>query len=205
MLAALQNEFSVQYHACVPLGWEPLRVTSSHFVPGYTATATSYEEFLDAVWRGRIPRIDLKSAHARSVFATLNALTGAGMLRRDETPVAYEYYMMPSSIAYFYGTDRYGSNHDSLPYLCYSTIDPQAVIAREHLGGNQFRVTFAWTPGGPASWANSPQIRAHSVFLAPQRSPAFARVFERKGLWGVASVSDGSMMLPAIADASAWR
>ena len=83
VLEALQNELSVQYHACVPLGWEPVRVTGAHYVPGYNATAGTYEEWLDAIWRGSIPQRDLRNPHARHVFDVLNALVMPGCSRAN--------------------------------------------------------------------------------------------------------------------------
>lgn len=206
LLAALQDELRFAYHGCVPLGWYPVPVKGTYY-PGYTAAAQTYAEWLDAIWRGRIPAADLRRHDARTVFRVLNHLVSAGLLRRKRDSSGFAYFMTPSAFPYFYASSVFKDNRDSLPYLCYSTIVPQRIewtqamspsaVRRAH-GAQWYHVRFAWKPSPPAAWANDPVIRAHSVDLAPLTSPTTARVFYEHEQWYVANVYDRGWMLPSL-------
>ncbi|HET7813485.1 MAG TPA: hypothetical protein VFL13_03855 [Candidatus Baltobacteraceae bacterium] len=213
VLDALDAQMAVQYHDCVPLGWAPVAVGSSYY-PGYTATVANYEEFLDAVWRGRIDDSDLQRRDARDVRTVLDRLVSRGLLDVHRSRGGYNYFLRPAAFAYFYGSSIYGNNHDSLPYLCYSTIVPQQILAMRPIaapyrlrGANVqwYDVSFSWTAGGTAAWAADPVIRSHSVVLAPVRSPASARVYKLGRLWHITHIADRGPMLPVLANSSAWR
>lgn len=213
VLDALGAQMAVQYHDCVPLGWAPVAVSRSYY-PGYTATAANYEEFLDAVWRGRIDDRDLRRRDARDVRIVLDHLVSRGMLDVQRRRGGYDYYLRPAAFASFYGSTMYGNNHDSLPYLCYSTIVPQAILAMRPIPApyplrvpnvQWYDVSFSWTPGSIAGWASDPVLRSHSVVLAPLHSPTSARVYKTGSIWHITRIDSHDRMLPALADASAWR
>jgi len=50
LLHALADDLQFSYHECIPLGWQPVPVHGTYF-PGYTASASNYAEWLDALWR----------------------------------------------------------------------------------------------------------------------------------------------------------
>ena len=126
VLYALSDELRFTYHACVPLGWQPVPVHGTYY-PGYTASTSNYAEWLDALWRGRIPRRDLREPQAQAVYATLNHLTAAGLLVRSADASGFSYFLTPRALGYYYGSSSFKDNRDSLPYLCYSTIVPQRI------------------------------------------------------------------------------
>lgn len=213
MLDALDAQMAVQYHDCVPLGWAPVAVSGSYY-PGYTATVANYEEFLDAVWRGRIENRDLRRRDARDVRLVLDRLVAHGLLDVQRQPGGYDYYLRPAAFDYFYGSSTYGNNHDSLPYLCYSTIVPQQILAMQPIAapyplraGNVqwYDVSFAWTVSRAAGWASDPVLRSHSVELAPLHSPTSARVYKLGRIWHITRIDTHDRMLPVLADSSAWR
>jgi hypothetical protein len=209
LLRALTDDLQFAYHQCVPLGWQPVPVHGTYY-PGYTASAQNYAEWLDALWRGRIPRRDLQHSQAQAVFATLNHLVAAGLLVRNEDAAGYSYFLTPRAVGYYYGSSSFKDNRDSLPYLCYSRILPRHVdwIAktgapngtRVHDNAQWYQLQFSWKPSTPAAWADS-FIRAHSVVLAPLTSPTNARVLFREGQWYLENVYDRGWMLPALSDA----
>lgn len=209
VLHALTGDLRFTYHECVPLGWQPVPVHGTYY-PGYTASAQNYAEWLDALWRGYIPRRDLRQAQARAVYATLNHLASSGLLVRETDASGYRYFLTPRALGYYYGSSSFKDNRDSLPYLCYSNIVPQRIdwIAKISAPNGTpvrddaqwYRLQFSWKPGSPASWADS-FIRAHSVVLAPLTSPTTARVLLRDGQWYLENVYDRGWMLPALSAA----
>src|SRR5690242_21191400 len=71
MLNALSSALDVQYHACVPLGWNPVAVAGTYY-PGYVASLQNYEETWDAIWRGSIAVSDIAKPRVRAVYDVLN-------------------------------------------------------------------------------------------------------------------------------------
>lgn len=213
LLDALSAQMAVQNHDCVPLGWAPVPVSGTYY-PGYTATVANYEEFLDAVWRGRIEDGDLRKPAARDVRTVLDRLVARGLLDVKRQRAGYDYYLRPAAFAYFYGSSMYGNNHDSLPYLCYTTILPQQIVTMRPIPApyplrvrnvQWYDATFTWTPSDAAGWASDPVLRAHSVALAPLNSPVSARVYRIGSVWHITHLETHDRMLPALADASVWR
>jgi hypothetical protein len=213
MLAGLAQALRFQYHNCVPLGWQPVSVAGTYY-PGFTATAQSYAEFLDAIWRGRIATKDLRNSSGRAVFGTLNHLMSAGLLDRKETPGGYNYFLKPQSFPYYFGSSLYGDNRDRLQYLCYSTIVPQKIVWSQRIpypkGSRKskaqwYRVLFTWMPSSPAAWANDPYFRKHSIVLAPIESPTAAKMYYYRDDWHVVDIYDRTWMLPATVDATAQK
>lgn len=212
LLDHLSERMKLQYHECVPLGWTPVRAGAS-FYPGYTATQATYVEFLDAIWRGHVGKIELRNRDAAVTFDVLNHLVQAGMLTRTENSSGYDYFLTWNSIPYFYAYNVYRNNRGSQPYFCYSTIVPTRVVLVEPATpdpgyrlkrGHLYRVAFSWTASAPAGWAVDPFLRSHSVILAPVRSPVSAKMLYYGGQWWLLNLYDHGYMLPQLADATAW-
>jgi hypothetical protein len=206
LLASLTQELRFTYHECVPLGWKPVPVRGTYY-PGYTASAATYAEFLDAVWRGHVAAADLRSPDAAAVFAVLNHLRAAGLLTRNYRHHAYDFYLTPRAYPYYYGSSVFKDNHDSLPYLCYSTITPERILWKRAIaapqsargsGAQWYHVQFTWKPAAPAAWARDAFLRAHSVVLAPVASPTEARLYYENQNWYLANIYDRGWMLPAL-------
>lgn len=209
VLASLAHDLRFTYHECVPLGWAPVAVSGSYY-PGYTASIQNYGLWLDALWRGHVDRRDLKTAQARTVFATLNHLVRAGLLRRKTAPSGFDYFLTTSALPYFNGSSVFLNNRDSLPYLCYSSISPTHVewvapdaAAPSRRGVKWYHVKFSWVPSAPPAWAHDPFLRAHSVVLAPITSPTIASIEYVDGDWTLANLYDRGWMLPALSQATA--
>ena len=212
-LSVLKEQLIDQYHGCVPLGWAPVPVGASYY-PGYTASIQSYHLWLDAIWAGIIRDRDLRDPQARQVQAVLDALVDEGLLRRTRVQTAFHYYLKPNAVPYFYGSQMYGNNHDSLSYLCYSSIVPSRILWADNIHTERygprriprptFHATFEWTPTAPAGWAQNPILQSHSIILAPTTTPTIAR-FERFGdTWYLVNIYSRGLMLPTLADKSAW-
>lgn len=198
LLASLRHDLRFAYHDCVPLGWEPVPVSGTYY-PGYAASIQNYGEWLDALWRGRISREDLRLSQARDVFAVLNRLTREHLLTRAVDPAGYSYFMTTRALRYYYGSSQFKNNRDSLPYLCYSTIVPQRIDWLRIADSRQSYVAeFSWAPSTSPGWANDPLLRSHSVVLAPLTSPTTARVSYRDGTWYLANIYDLGWMLPRL-------
>lgn len=211
--SALKKQLVDQYHECIPLGWAPVPVGASYY-PGYTASIQSYHMWLDAIWAGIIRDSDLRDPQARQVQSVLDALVHEGLLTRTRAGTALHYYLKPGAVPYFFGSHSYGNNNDSLSYLCYSSIVPSRILwtDRAHIeryGPRRiprltFHATFEWTPTPPAAWAQNPVLQSHSIVLPPTTTPTTAR-FERFGdTWYVVNIYSRGLMLPALADKSAW-
>lgn len=212
LLDALSNALDKQYHACVPLGWNPVVVAGTYY-PGYIASLQSYGEVWDAVWRGRIAASDVAKPTVRPVYDVLNHLVKAGLLIRKRTPFNYDYYLTYDALPYYDDRSWYGNNNGDMQYLCYSKIVPDRIIWLQHIqppsdwtGPAQwYRASFAWKVGPPAAWARDPFLRAHSVMLSPMKSPATAKLFFTDKTWYVADIYDRTWMLPKVSDAAAWK
>jgi hypothetical protein len=211
VLDALSNALDDQYHACVPLGWNPVVVAGTYY-PGYIASLQSYEEVWDAIWRGRIPASDVAKPRVGTVYDVLNHLVKAGLLLRKRTPSDYDYYLTYRALPYYYDRSWYGNNNGNMQYLCYSKVVPSRIISLQRIrrpsdwtGPAQwYRASFAWAAGAPARWARDPFLRAHSVLLSPMRSPATAKMFYADKTWHVADIDDKTWRLPKVFDAAAW-
>jgi hypothetical protein len=203
-----------QPHECVPLGWAPVTVISRTYYPGYTSGHSTYEEWLDAIWRGAVHDRDLSHRDVRAVFDVLNALVAHGLMTRERARNGYEYHLTMAAVPYFYGGDNFDDNHGNLPYLCYSTVVPTRIAwgQRIHSEINEyamirqpvFRVAFDWTSSAPAEWANDRVIREHSVVLPPVFSPALAKLSYRFGDWHVPNIFSNDMNLPRVVDPAVW-
>jgi hypothetical protein len=203
LLDALGTQLRFQYHNCVPLGWQPVTVAGTYY-PGYIASLQSYEEFLDAIWRGRIEIKDAGKSDVSGVFESLNHLANRGMLIRKQTAGAYDYFLTPAALPYYYGSSLYGNNKAHLQYLCYTVIVPDRIvwiqrinrlgISRSH--AQWYDVAFTWRTSPPESWANDPYLLSHSVVLAPLKSPTLAKMIYSRNEWYVLRIYDGTWGLP---------
>ena len=212
VLNALSNALEVQYHACVPLGWNPVAVAGTYY-PGYIASRQSYEETWDAIWRGRILAANVEKPSVKPVYEVLNHLEDAGLLRRVRTPLNYDYYLTPNALPYYYDTSWFDNNRGDMQYLCYSKIIPDRIVWVEHIrrpsnwsGPAQwYRASFKWRASASATWASDPFLRAHSVILAPLKSPTTAKMFYLDETWHVTNIYDHTWMMPKVSDATAWN
>lgn len=212
VVKALSAQLVFQYHECVPLGWEPMYSAGTYY-PGYTASVQNYAEFLDAIWRGRIDDGEMKDPATTEVARVLDHLTAAGLLTRQVRVGRIDYGLTPNAFPYYYGSEEYGNNHDSLPYLCYSTVVPTRIawIARiappswrRRSKAQWYRASFEWKASEPAAWARDPFLRAHSVTLAPLSSPTTVMLVFARGTWSVLNIYDRGWMLPALSHPNAW-
>jgi hypothetical protein len=203
LLDTLATQLRFQYHNCLPLGWQPVPVAGTYY-PGYIASLQTYEEFLDAIWRGRIEAKDIAKPDVRVVFESLNHLVARGMLIRKQTGTAYDYFLTQQAIPYYYGSSLYGNNKADLQYLCYTTIVPDRIVwiqripnrAASRSRAQWYDVAFTWRTSPPESWADDPFLRSHSVVLAPLKSPTIAKMLYSRKEWYVLRIYDGTWGLP---------
>lgn len=212
LLSALSNALDVQYHACVPLGWNPVAVAGTYY-PGYVASLQNYEETWDAIWRGSIPASDVSKPRVRAVYEVLNHLAKAGLLTRKHTALSYDYYLTYKALPYYYDTSWFGNNRGDMQYLCYSKIVPTRVVWAERMSrpnnwsgpARWYQASFTWTVSASAAWARDPFLRKHSVMLPPLRSPTTAKMFYIDKTWHVVNIYDHTWMMPRVSDAAAWK
>jgi len=214
LLDYLAYEMAYQYHECVPLGWAPVPVASTYF-EGYTATLGGYDEFLDAIWRGRIEASELHKPDALAVFNVLNHLVQAGMLVRTARAGGYDYFLTWDAVPYYYASSRYRNNRGSLPYLCYSTIVPERIAWMQRIdnkknvsvrvsGVQWFLISFEWQPSRLPSWASDQFLRSHSVVLAPITSPTTARLYFAHAQWHLLNIYDRGSKFAAPSRSGIW-
>lgn len=212
ILGMLQTQLAKQYHECVPLGWTPVPNAGTYY-PGVSVTMEENGVWLPAVWVARVRRRDLARPDVRTAAAVLDELTKKGLLIRTTTPGASRYRLARIGWDFYYDENDYGNNPDHIPYLCYSTIVPQRVIASEPARHERlpdgshdedvFRATFAWTPSPVAAWANDAFLRSHSVALGPAETPVTATFANRHGAWTIVQLSTPTP-LGRVVNASAW-
>lgn len=213
LLDALSEQL-YQYHSCIPLGWQPVAVAGTYY-PGYIASLQGYAEFLDAIWRGRIPAGDVQKPRVAPVFRVLNHLVQAGLLDRKRTSTGFDYYLTEQALQYYYASSLYQDNRGNMQYLCYSKIVPEQIIWSQRIPrppdwvpskAQWYRVVFRWKTSALARWASAdPFLRSHSIVLSPLKSPTAARMFYLRNAWHLVNIYDGNWMLPALTDAAAWR
>lgn len=209
---ALASALEVQYHACVPLGWNPVAVAGTYY-PGYIASRQTYEETWDAIWRGRILVADATKHGVKPVYDVLNHLVKAGLLRRVRAASYYDYYLTYEALPYYYDTSWFDNNRGDMQYLCYSKIVPNRIVWSQRIrrpsdwsGPAQwYRASFTWTASTPLAWARDPFLRSHSVILAPLKSPTIAKMFYLDKTWHVVNIYDKTWMMPKVSDAAVWN
>lgn len=77
LLNAVEEQFSGQFHKCVPLGWNPLPVDGS-YVPSFSVEFRERDAWLPPLWLGFLPR---------SAINTPNGRTAAVVLTPSRAPV----------------------------------------------------------------------------------------------------------------------
>lgn len=212
VLAALTAQLSSLRHACVPLGWHPVPVASSYY-RGYTAHLRGSGWWLPPMWAVSIADAQLGKPDVDDVASVLNDLVQKHLLSRKRVAGGSNYFLTFQAFDYFYGSDDYGDNAESWPYLCYSTIHPTRIrwVQKMHfetIGGKRRRVfhaEFDWAASAPAEWAGDAILRSHSVVLAPVASPAVAKFVDWDGDWEVAKIYAPGTMLPSVARGVASR
>jgi hypothetical protein len=216
VIRELRSELAQQYHECVPLGWNPVPVAGTY----YPGTNVVLEEqgngrvWLPALWIARIPnRLRARDAGVRAAAEVLDELARAGMIDRHADLPGSTYRLTPAAMPYFFSENAHGSNPPAFPYLCYSTIVPERVVATDPvhtmrlaggLDAQVFHATFTWTASEPAAWARSPFMRAHSVVLGPSENPLTAELVRTDGSWHVVTVRGPTSQQPHVVDASVW-
>lgn len=209
-LRVLKEQLAAQYHECVPLGWAPVPVGDSYY-PGYTAALQSYHEWLDGIWVGKVYKRDLSNPQARTVTQVLDAFVQAGLMTSAATPDGRRYNLTPAAVRYYFGSEIYDNNHGSMPYLCYSSIEPVRIVwqgppAREHNRRRswlEFHAAFEWKASAPAYWA-TPFLRSHAVILPPTTSPSVGDFQVFRGNWYLVNIYSRGLMLPSLANKDAW-
>lgn len=208
VLHELRHQLAGQVHECVPLGWNPVPAGGSYY-PGFTAQYQDEVSWLAPLWLGSIYRDDLSNPQARTSYAILNHLEKAGMVRRIALPGKFHYRLTVAAMPYFYARNEYGDNRDAFPYLCYSAIVPDRVVWTDSIrrrGKTRiFRAAFTWHASAPASWANDPYLRSHSVVLPPDAQTIVATFVDDGDGWSIAHLSTRGSGLPRLAVSSAWH
>lgn len=216
VIRELRSELAQQYHECVPLGWNPVPVAGTYY-PGANVVVEEEgngEVWLPALWIARIPkRLRARDAGVRAAGGVLDELVRGGMIRRAGGLGGATYRLAPDAIPFFFSENALGSNPPAYPYLCYSTIVPQRVVATDPIHTERlpsgvdvqvFHATFTWTASEPAAWARSDFIRRHSVVLGPDENPLSAELVRGDGGWHVAALRGPISQQPHVVDASVW-
>jgi hypothetical protein len=215
VIRALRSELAQQYHECVPLGWNPVPVAGTYY-PGANVVVEEQGQgrvWLPALWIARIGDRQLTRADVRATAELMNVLAREGMLDRQTGRGGSTYRLSGSAIPYFFSENAHGTNPPAFPYLCYSAIVPQRVVATDPIhaerlpGGvdaQAFHATFTWTASEPAAWARSAYVRAHSVVLGPSENPLTAELVRTDGGWHVVTLRGPTSQQPHVVDASVW-
>lgn len=191
-------------HACVPLGWYPVRV-GTMFYPGYSAEMQD-NSWVPPLWLGSVHARDLSHGQVRVVASILNRFVQNGLLESHATPRGNHFHLTLRGMADYFDRNDFGNNPDHLPYLCYSKVVPQSVVRfdavpRSPRDGSRFTATFTWTSGAEAPWVDA-FLRAHAIVLAPTGSPATAVFVRENGEWQIVSLSQTRAR---IANPTAWH
>ena len=213
VMHTLRTQLALQYHECVPLGWDPVPVAGTYY-PGYSAELQDTNSWLPALWLGSIHTSDLRQPDGRAAYEVLNELVRVGMLERKQVAAAFHYRLTLRAVPYYFDDNEYGDNPEHWPYLCYSRMVPTQVvwnqaIREERYGeGSQqaeaFRVAFEWQPSPVPLWANDATLRSHSVILAPRRIRVIAKFIKRDRQWAIDNLYSSAPFQPYVVDASVW-
>ncbi len=203
-MQTLQSDLSEQYHACVPLGWNPVPVIRRYYYPGYTSEYREEGVWLHPAWLGAIPVDRLSDANVRTAYDVLDALVRAGMVLKVRVPGAFRYRLTMNAMPYYFEDDSFKNNPDRLPYLCYSRILPNRVLRIEDVRPSRTRTTFEWRVVAVGAWAPGSYLREHSVILPPISNPSIAVISHSEGSSYVTKLETPAAMLPVAADPGAW-
>lgn len=81
LLNAVEEQFSGQFHKCVPLGWNPAPVDGS-YVPSFSVEFRERNAWLPPLWLGFLPRSAVNTPNARTAAGVLNALARSGLIEK---------------------------------------------------------------------------------------------------------------------------
>lgn len=203
VVGTLKTALQQEYHACVPLGWDPVPVLG-HYYPGYSSEYFENGVWLRPFWIGVVYDNQQRDPRVRAAEAVMDALIRVGMLQRTSGRGATFYHLTPAAVRYYYDGNSYGDNPDHLPFLCYSSVLPTKVIRTGPILRRSFRVTFEWRSSSPAPWADDSFLRSHSVLLPPLVTPTFAQFSKSQGQWYVQRIWTTQPMLGRTVEPSAW-
>lgn len=213
VLPKLQAQLAQQYHACVPLGWNPVPAAGTYY-PGTNVVLQEQGVWLPAMWIARINARGLHRPDVRAIREVLDKLAQLNLLSREPRGNSVTYRLSESGLTYFFYDSRYRNNRVRIPYLCYATMIPDRVLRRsvprlEQLRDRPgetltFRADYTWHASPPAPWARDPFIRSHSVMLVPTQSPAVATFVKDGDDWRIERLAAAEPGLGRIVDPSVW-
>lgn len=153
MLEYMTGVMASSYHACVPVGWEPVPVDNT-FLVGGESEIEQPEGWIGAIWMGFIPKSALGRPRVRAIFRTLRELEKVGMVEHYEVAAGYHFNLTLKALPYFYDGDPLGSNPLRAEYLCYSDIAPDGITSIQDKPNGETWVTFSWHKTADAPWIN---------------------------------------------------
>lgn len=188
LLNAVEEQFSGQFHKCVPLGWNPLPVDGS-YVPTFSVEFRERDAWLPPLWLGVLPSSAANTPNGRTAAEVLNALAHSGLIEKRYMHNAIRYNLTERAFPYYFEGNDFGNNPDHLSYLCYSRLEPDRIVSSQVVhrsvsgrnAADAVRVAFSWHASEEDAWAKDPVIQSHSVVLAPTRSPAIIVLASRHG------------------------
>ncbi len=194
----LHEQLADEFHECVPLGWNPVRLDDGSLFPSYNSEITESDWYLPPPWLAQAPR-NLKTPDARVARVMLEKLAAAGMVSKETTRDGARYHITMAAFAYLDIRNQRGDNRMERPFLCYSKLVPHRIVwtqpihyERDGHGPNRvavFRTAFDWAPSPTAACAKDDFIQSHSVILGPTESPAIAKFVLRNKTWYIESLS----------------
>ena len=210
LLNAVEEQFSGQFHKCVPLGWNPLPVDGS-YVPSFSVEFRERDAWLPPLWLGFLPRSAINTPNGRTAAVVLNALARSGLIEKRYMNNGIRYNLTERAFPYYFEGNDFGDNPDHLSYLCYSRLVPDRVVSSQAVhqltsgrnAADAVRVAFSWRASEDAAWANDPVIQSHSVVLAPTCSPAIITLASRHGELNVDRIKYES--IDALAQPAVWE
>lgn len=200
---SLDAELHHQYHACIPLGWDPVPV-AGYYYPGYSSEYREEGVWLHPYWIGVVYRSQLADQRVRTAQQVMNVLVREGMLERSPAHDAMYYHLTPRALPYYFEGNSYGNNPDHLPYLCYSTIVPAKILSTGPITRRTFHSEFVWRTSSPAAWAMDPFLQSHSVILPPLTARVSAKFENDHGSWYLQKLWTSTPMLPRVVNPLVW-
>lgn len=200
MLEYMTGVMASSYHACVPIGWEPVPTDNTYLV-GAESEIEQPEAWIGAIWMGFIPKSALARPRAQAIYRTLHELEKVGLVEHYQVAGGYHFNLTLRALPYFYDGDPLGSNPLRAEFLCYSEIVPDSIVSVQDSANGETRVKFSWHESPDAPWVNY-ALRSYSVLLAPTQNPATAIFSKRIGRWrGLRiDISSGNQLV----DKSVW-
>lgn len=193
--ASLRSRLANQYHQCVPLGWRPVVLPWGGYYPGYDASTVEDGVWLQALWIGTMRKRDEMLPDVHRTAHVLDGLVQRGLLERIELRDRFRYHLTPRGARYYYDDDRFGNNPEHWPYLCFSRLVPERIVADARSG----HVTFVWSDETVDAWATR-ELQRYAIVLAPVVNPAAIIVRPH----GRSLNARYALPLPSVVSRSAW-